>query len=56
MNFTLINAIIMSDRLYIYLKFEWEKNNLPKYKKYFDNWINNLTENQIYYYNTLWFK
>ena len=42
MNFTLINAIIMSDRLYIYLKFEWEKNN--------------LTENQIYYYNTLWFK
>jgi hypothetical protein len=34
--------------LYKYLKDEWYKNNLPKYHKYFDVWVNCLTENQIY--------
>ena len=46
----------MDDVLYQYLKIEWEKNNLPKYQKYFDEWINNLTTIQIYYYNKLWLK
>lgn len=46
----------MSNELYQYLKNEWRENNLPKYQKYFENWVNNLTETQIYYYNKLWLK
>ena len=29
-------------------------NNLPKYYKYFDEWISNLTDVQIQYYKILW--
>jgi hypothetical protein len=39
---------------YIYLREEWKQNNITKYQKYFDEWINNLTETQLYYYNYLW--
>jgi len=46
----------MNDRLYKYLQDEWKRNNLPKYQKYFEEWVNNLTENQIYYYKTLWLR
>lgn len=42
--------------LKIYLKNEWNKNNHTKYHKYFDEWFKNLTENQIYYFENLWFK
>lgn len=42
--------------LYEYLKNEWKENNLPKYQKYFEEWVNNLTDIQIYYYNKLWLK
>ena len=34
-----------------YLRKEWKHNNISKYQKYFDMWFNNLTDNQIYYYN-----
>lgn len=30
-----------------WLKDEWVKNNHPKYQKYFDEWLKNLTFNQI---------
>ena len=46
----------MNELLYFYLKEEFRQNNVPKYQKYFDIWINNLTENQINYYNKLWLK
>ncbi len=46
----------MDERLYEYLKNEWKRRNLPKYHKYFEEWISNLNENQINYYSTLWLK
>lgn len=46
----------MNDILYRYLDEEWRKNNSPKYQQYFKEWINNLTDNQIYYFNKLWIK
>jgi hypothetical protein len=46
----------MNDKLYQYLKKEFEFNNLKKYLKYFDEWVNNLTLNQIEYYKKLWLK
>lgn len=46
----------MDDQLYVYLKKEWKENNLPKYQKYFDEWVKNVTDNQIYYYRLLWLK
>ena len=46
----------MNDRLYKYLQDEWKLNNLSKYQKYFEEWVGDLTDNQIYYYNTLWLR
>ena len=34
-----------------YLWGEFKFNNMPKYYHYFDEWFNNLTENQLLYYN-----
>ncbi len=44
----------MTKRLYEYLKNEWRINNSPKYQILFEEWINNLTDDQIYYYDKLW--
>lgn len=46
----------MNDNLYKYLQAEFKRNNLSKYHKYFDEWVSNLTDNQIYYYNILWLR
>jgi hypothetical protein len=46
----------MTEVLYQYLKEQWKVNNLPKYQKYFEKWVSNLTDNQIYYYDMLWLK
>lgn len=46
----------MNERLYKYLQNEWMFNNHPKYQKYFGEWVSNLTETQIYYYNILWLR
>ena len=46
----------MDHQLYLYLKHEWINCNSLKYYSYFDTWIKNLTNIQIYYYNTLWMK
>lgn len=46
----------MNDVLYDYLKDQWERNNIPKYQKYFKEWVDNLTDIQIYYYENLWLK
>lgn len=42
---------VMTEELKTYLWNEFKFNNLPKYYKYFDEWINNLTENQKQFYN-----
>ena len=46
----------MDDVLYRYLEEQWKLNNIPRYYRYFDEWVNSLTENQIYYYKLLWLK
>lgn len=45
----------MNEDLKIYLWNEFKFNVAPKYRnttKYFDEWIKNLTENQILYFNS----
>ena len=37
----------MDKELIEYLKEMWRKDNHPKYQKYFEEWINNLTPDQI---------
>lgn len=36
--------------LFDYLRDRFYKNNHTKYRKYFDEWISNITENQLFYY------
>lgn len=45
----------MESNLYLYLHYEWGCNNHPKYFKYFNDWVNNLTDDQIHYYLKLWY-
>ena len=40
----------MKDNLRLYLFDRWKRNNHPKYLKYFEEWLNNLTNIQIYYF------
>lgn len=40
----------MVQELKEYLKKEWKYNNHNKYQKYFDEWVKNLTNNQIYHF------
>jgi len=46
----------MDDILYRYLENQWKICNHPKYQKYFNVWVKNLTKTQIYYYKKLWLK
>ena len=39
------------DVLKIYLQETWRRENHAKYQRYFEEWFNNITENQIYYFN-----
>ena len=38
---------IVNNILKEWLRVEFYKSNIPKYAKYFDEWVNNITENQI---------
>ena len=38
------------DKLKEYLKKEFIYNTVPKYYKYFEEWFNNLTKNQLVFY------
>lgn len=38
------------DKLKEYLKKEFIYNTVPKYYKYFEEWFNSLTKNQLVYY------
>ena len=37
----------MTDTLKEWLRNEFYKSNIPKYHKYFENWVEGITENQI---------
>jgi len=41
----------MDSELKEYLLHEWKFNNHTKYLKYFEDWIVNVTENQIVFYS-----
>lgn len=40
----------MSKDLWEYLEQRFKRNNHPKYLKYFDEWVNNISETQIHYF------
>ena len=42
--------IVLSENVKKYLWEEFRRNNIPKFYKYFDEWIENLTEGQIMFY------
>lgn len=42
----------MNKELYDYLENEWKYNNHNKYQKYFKQWVSNLTEHQIIYFES----
>ena len=46
----------ISPQLKEFLWNEWRLNNLPKYYSLFDEWLENLTGVQIYYYEHLWLR
>ena len=37
----------MTDELYEWLKFRWGRDNHAKYRKYFEEWVENITPSQI---------
>jgi len=37
----------MSKELYNWLEFRFRHDNLKKYHKYFQQWVDNITENQV---------
>ena len=42
--------IMLSENVKQYLWEEFRRNNIPKFYKYFDEWIENLTDEQISFY------
>lgn len=40
----------MSLELYNYLKERFYKNNHSKYRHYFEEWVSNITEDQLFYF------
>ena len=41
----------MNEVLREYIWKDFRESNLSKYYKYFDSWVDNLTETQIYFWN-----
>lgn len=41
----------MNEILRKYIWEDFRRSNLPKYYKYFDMWVDNLTDKQIYFWN-----
>ena len=39
--------------LYNWLEYEWRISNAPKYAHYFKEWVDNLTDAQIEYFNKM---
>lgn len=47
----MMKQFYLNNELKIYLHHEWKLRNHPKYLKYFELWVCNITETQIYYFN-----
>lgn len=43
----------MEEDLYKWLEKQWLLSNNRKYHKYFKEWIDNITENQIFHFNRM---
>ena len=41
----------MTEQLYTYLQLRFYNENHVKYHKYFEEWVQNITNNQIHYFN-----
>lgn len=41
---------MIDKNLHQYLQTQWRFCNHTKYLKYFDDWVKNITDNQIYYF------
>ena len=51
--FNITNIIFtMTEQLYTYLQLRFYNENHVKYHKYFEEWVQNITNNQIHYFNT----
>lgn len=49
-----INYIVMTQEqksLKEYIRRDFYNSNIDKYRKYFDDWYNNLTDTQLYFWN-----
>ena len=50
--FNITNTLFtMTEQLYTYLQLRFCKENHVKYHKYFEEWVQNITNNQIHYFN-----
>lgn len=45
-----VNRIKMSKELRTYLEWSFRVNNIPKYQRYRDEWINNIPSQNLWYY------
>lgn len=42
--------MIMTKEMYTYLQQRFYRNNHAKYRKYFEEWVSNVTETQLMYF------
>lgn len=42
--------IVMTKEMYTYLQQRFYRNNHVKYRKYFEEWVQNVTETQLMYF------
>lgn len=40
----------MTEEMYTYLRQRFYRSNHTKYRKYFEEWVNNVTDNQLRYF------
>lgn len=45
-----MGGFIMTQEMYIYLQQRFYRNNHAKYRKYFEEWIANVTDTQLMYF------
>lgn len=42
---------MLNQSIYTYLEVRYYQDNHAKYHKYFEEWVKNVTDNQLYYFN-----
>ena len=43
----------MTEELYQHLEKEWKYRNHKKYHRYFEEWVSNISESQIYHFDKM---